>query len=149
MSFKKPLLIYQCLIIAVLSSILCAEVSRNSIETKIIDKIATSMYPNQKITVWGETDDLKTIIQQSTKISPADNFTNAHLIIVSKKVPENIPSNAIIITTEYSLLVKDTRILGAFFWQKGRPNLLFLRERMQKANVTLDHEFDKYIEDSL
>lgn len=107
------------------------------------------MFPNQKVTAWGETAYHKNMIQQSTKILSTDSFGNAHLLIVSKKIPENISSNAVIITTEYSLLAKDPRILGAFFWQKGRPNLLFLRERMQKSNVTLDREFDKYIEDNL
>lgn len=149
MFFKKSLLFCQCLLIATLTSLLSADVSKSSIETQIIDKIAISMFPNQKVTAWGETAYHKNMIQQSTKILPTDSFTNANLLIISKKIPENTSANSIIITTEYSLLAKDPRIVGAFFWQKGRPNLLFLRERMQKSNVTLDREFDKYIEDNL
>lgn len=149
MSFKKSLLFCQCLLIATLTSVLSAEITKSSIETQIIDKITVSMFPNQKVTVWGETAYHKNIIQKSTQILPADHSTNATVLIVSKKIPENIASNAVIISTEYSLLAKDPRIVGAFFWQKGRPNILFIRERMQNANIVLGHEFDKYIEDEL
>ncbi len=149
MSSKKPYRLSQLFFILLISSVLCAEVSKTTIEIQIIDKIATSLFPSQKITAWGETADHKNIIQQSKKINAVDNSDDARLIIVAKKVPQNFSNNAVIITTEYSLLEKDERIIGAFFWQKGRPNLLFLRNRMQKANVTLGHEFDKYIEDEL
>jgi hypothetical protein len=149
MSFNKPALFFQYLLIVLFNSMLYAEVSKSSVEVQIIEKIATSMFPNQKATAWGETVELKNTLQQSKKIDSVEDFNNARIIFVSKKIPENISSNTIIITTNYSLLIKDQRVLGAFFWQKGRPNLLFLRGRMQKANVTLGHEFEKYIEDDL
>lgn len=149
MSFKKPSLFYPFLLIVLVPSLLCAEVSKSSMETQIIEKIATSLFPKQRITAWGETTDQKNIIRQSKKIEEAVDSSHADLIIVSKNLPQNLSHNTVIITTEYTLLKNDERIIGAFFWQKGRPNLLFLRPRMQKANVKLGHEFDKYIEDEL
>lgn len=149
MSFKKSGFFYQCLLVVLTSSILYGEVSKSNTETLIIEKIAASLFPSQKITAWGETADQKNMIQQSNKINAVENAADARLIIVAKKIPQNLFKNSIIITTEYSLLEKDDRIIGAFYWQKGRPNLLFLRERMEKAHITLGHEFDKYIEDSL
>jgi hypothetical protein len=149
MFFKKPFFIFQSLLVVLLNSMLYGEASKSSVEVQIIEKIATSMFPDQKVTVWGETVELKNTLQQSKKIDSVENYNNARILFVSKKIPENISSSNIIITTDYSLLIKDQRALGAFFWQKGRPNLLFLRERMQRANVTLGHEFEKYIEDEL
>ena len=149
MSSKKPSLFCQGLFILLIHSALCAEVSKTNMETQIIERIATSLFPQQKITAWGETADQKNMIRQSAKIKEASDSSDADLIIVSKHLPQNLSSNCVIITTEYTLLKKDERIIGAFFWQKGRPNLLFLRPRLQKANVKLGHEFDKYIEDKL
>ena len=149
MSFKKPSLFYPFLLIALVPFLLCAEVSKTNMETQIIEKIAASLFTGQRITAWGETSDQKYVLGQSTKINAVENINDAKLIVVAKKVPQNFSKNAVIITTEYALLEKDERIIGAFFWQKGRPNLLFLRGRMQKANVALGHEFDKYIEDEL
>lgn len=149
MSSRKPSLFYQGFLILLISSSLCAEVPKSTMETQIIERIATSLFPKQKIAAWGETADQKNMIRQSAKIEEAVDSSDADLIIVSKNIPQNLSKNCVLITTEYSLLVKDERIVGAFFWQKGRPNLLFLRPRMQKANVKLGHEFDKYIEDEL
>lgn len=149
MSSKKPFLFLQGVFFLLISSAVCAEVSKSNMETQIIERIATSLFPKQKISVWGETADQKNIIRQSEKIKEAADSSDADLIIVSKKVPQNLSSNCVIITTEYTLLKKDERIIGAFFWQKGRPNLLFLRPRMQKANISLGHDFNKYIEDEL
>ncbi|MDP3301786.1 MAG: hypothetical protein Q8S36_07455 [Sulfuricurvum sp.] len=146
---KTPSLFVQGFFIFFINAALCAEVSTTSIETQIIERVAAALFPKQKIAVWGETADQKEMIKQSKIIEEAIDSSNADLIIVSKKIPQNLSKNCVIITTEYSQLIKDERIIGAFFWQKGRPNLLFLRPRMQKANVKLSHEFDKYIEDEL
>ncbi len=146
---KKPYLIYLLLLILFITSSLYAEAFKSNTETQIIERIATSLFPKQKIVAWGETADHKNIIKQSAKIEETQNPSDANVIIVSKNIPTNFSKNSVIITTEYSLLIKDERIIGAFFWQKGRPNLLFLRPRMEKSNVNLGHEFDKYIEDEL
>lgn len=146
---KKPYLLFPLLLIVCITSSVYAEVSKSIIETQIIERIAASVLPKQKIVAWGETADQKNMIKQSAKMEEVQNSSNANLIIVSKNIPPNLSNNSVIITTEYSLLTKDERIIGAFFWQKGRPNLLFLRPRMQKANISLGHEFDKYIEDQL
>jgi hypothetical protein len=131
------------------SSILYAEVSKSNTETQIIEKIAASLFSGQKITAWGENADQKYILGQSTKINAVEYINDARLISIAKKVPQNFPKNAVLITTEYALSEKDDRIVGAFFWQKGRPNLLFLRGRLEKAHIILGREFDKYIEDEL
>ncbi len=149
MSSKKPSLFFQGFFILLINSVLCAEISKTNMETQIIERIATSLFPKQKISAWGETADQKNMIKQSEKIKESADSSGADLIVVSKNIPQNLSKDTVIITTEYALLKKDERVIGAFFWQKGRPNLLFLRPRMQKSNVNLGHEFDKYIEDEL
>lgn len=70
----------------------------------------------------------------------------ADIVILS--TIKNIPSqckNKILFGTRYSHL-KDKNIIGAFFWQKGRPNILFYQERLDKKNITLDKSFDRYID---
>lgn len=146
---KKPYLFFLSLLIVFITSSLYAETSKSSIETQIIEKIALSLFPKQKIVAWGETADQKNIINLSSKMEGVSNPSYANFIIVSKNIPQNLSRNSVIITTEYSLLSKDERVVGAFFWQKGRPNILFLRLRMQNLNVSLGREFDKYIEDEL
>jgi len=42
--------------------------------------------------------------------------------------------------------LKNPHVIGAFFWQKGRPNILFYKSRLEKYHISLDKSYDKYIE---
>ena len=70
----------------------------------------------------------------------------ADLIILS--TTRNIPKGClekILFGTRYSHL-KNSNVVGAFFWQKGRPNILFYKKRLEKNNLKLDSSFNRYIE---
>lgn len=121
----------------------------SAIAAKIIDKVVVSFFPDTKIYAWGENTEHAQIIRNSSRMEFSSTPSRAYFILVSKKIPENLHEDTIIFTTEYDLLAKDQRVVGAFFWQKGRPNLLFLRDRLQSSNLKLGREFDKYIEDEL
>ena len=73
--------------------------------------------------------------------------SNADLVILStiSEIPEEC-SNKILFGTRYSHL-KNPNVIGSFFWQKGRPNILFYEKRLQKNNIKLDPSFNKYIEE--
>jgi len=70
----------------------------------------------------------------------------ADLVILSttKDIPKEC-SGKILFGTRYSHL-KNSNVIGAFFWQKGRPNILFYKKRLEKNSVELNPSFDKYIE---
>lgn len=72
--------------------------------------------------------------------------SNADLVILSstKEIPKEC-KDKILFGTRYSHL-KNTQVIGAFFWQKGRPNILFYKKRLDEKNIKLNSSFDKYIE---
>lgn len=121
----------------------------NVIAAKIIDKAVISLFEGQNINAWGETDTEKEIIRHSSKMESVNDPKAARFLIITQKVPPGLSGKHILFATDYALLNKDERFIGAFFWQKGRPNLLFLRDRLNKADLSLGREFDKYIEDEL
>ena len=43
--------------------------------------------------------------------------------------------------------MKNSNVIGSFFWQKGRPNILFYQKRLKEHNIKLDSSFNRYIED--
>ncbi len=79
-------------------------------------------------------------------IKITNSCKDADLVILStlKEIPENC-SNKFLFGTRYSHL-KNPNVIGAFFWQKGRPNILFYKNRLEKNLIKLDNSFDKYIE---
>ena len=80
------------------------------------------------------------------KLQVLKECNKADVVILS--TTSNIPKECqekILFGTRYSHL-KNPNVIGAFFWQKGRPNILFYQERLKKKNIKLDSSFDKYIE---
>jgi len=71
---------------------------------------------------------------------------DADIIILSttREIPEEC-SKKILFGSRYSHL-KNPNVIGSFFWQKGRPNILFYKKRLEKNNLKLDSSFDRYIE---
>jgi hypothetical protein len=70
----------------------------------------------------------------------------ADIVIVStlKDIPLEC-AGKLLFGTKYSQL-KDQRVVGAFFWQKGRPNILFYKSRLEEKQIELDSSFKKYVE---
>ncbi len=48
--------------------------------------------------------------------------------------------------TRYKIFMKNPETIGAFFWQKGRPNIIFHRESLEKHHISLGASYDRYIE---
>ena len=71
----------------------------------------------------------------------------ADLVILSTTT--NIPKECegkILFGSRYSHM-KNPHVIGSFFWQKGRPNILFYSKRLKEHNINLDSNFDRYIEE--
>lgn len=51
----------------------------------------------------------------------------------------------ILFGTRYQTL-RNKNVVGAFFWQKGRPNILFYKTRLDKHKIILNKDLKKYID---
>lgn len=51
-----------------------------------------------------------------------------------------------IFATSYSLYKNSNKVVGAFFWQKGRPSIIIKSDMLKKLDVQLSLEFQKYTE---
>lgn len=52
----------------------------------------------------------------------------------------------IVFTDYYKTYLNNEDVVGAFFWQKGRPNIVFRREVLEEKSIILSSTFNKYIE---
>lgn len=70
---------------------------------------------------------------------------DAHLIY--GETFENLPftcKNLPRFSTEYEQFQKDERVIGAFYWRKGRPQLRFNEKRCKDFNIALPQELAQY-----
>ena len=53
----------------------------------------------------------------------------------------------IFFTNDYGTLLKNKQFIGAFFWSKSRPNIVFVKDRLIENNIVLPEIYNKFIEE--
>ena len=136
------------IILLVLNLSLFASV--NDIEKEIYATILRAIFPNKPtISVWSDNKN-KTILLHQIPFVQITSPQKADIVFIyhEPSIP-TLPLKKIIFVGSYSLLKKyKNRVIGGFFWQKGRPNIIFLEKNLKKFHIHLPPEFDKYIEDT-
>lgn len=118
------------------------------IASKIFDKIFGSMTTLRPITVYSENDDYKEVLDHSSILEKVQTPGEAFITIVTKRA--EIPDiNSLIFTTDPDIFEENSNAIGAFYWERGRPKIIFLRPRLERFNIYIDSSFQKYIVDKL
>ena len=119
-----------------------------ALEAKIVSKIANdSLDKRVKIYIPYITDDEKKIYSKYFDI--ADDCKVANFIFDKKGISKDSCKglDKLYFTNNYRKLISDKSYFGAFFWNKSRPNLVFIQGRLDKKNIKLSTEYQQYIED--
>jgi len=119
-------------------------------EEKIYNLIIHALLPHKKeVKVWGDTQHNQKVLRTIPNTVFVDSPKEADFLLLNSK--EHIANNkGIIFITNFKLLEKmHKKAIGGFFWQKGRPNILFLRQNLKKRNITLPKSMQDYIEDEI
>lgn len=132
--------------ILLLSFLLITQVFADDIEIEknIYEKIFSALVTTEKPLIYSDESIL------SLGLKPAD-FTQvskceeAEIVVMThSSIPKHCRTK-IVFGTRYRHLEVDY-ILGAFFWQKGRPNLLFRQEKLDEHNIVLIDSLAEYVE---
>ena len=120
------------------------------LEAKIISNIATSsVKDNIKLYIPEMSLIEKDIYSKFFNLS--DSCEDANFIFIKRNVDLNNlcqkHENKIFFTNNYEKLLEDNRYLGAFFWNKSRPNITFIKTRLEKQKIELPSDYDKFVED--
>jgi len=123
--------------------------SERAIETKIYKLIIHSIFPQKKeIRIWTNDQKKNNALKNISWIKIVKKPQNADLLILLD--PIQLPTKALIFTSSYRALKHyNKNAIGGFYWQKGRPNILFLETNLDKHNITLPDSMNEYIESSL
>lgn len=116
------------------------------IAAKIIDKISMELTKKEKVSVF--TNDIRNlyIIKISKHLNREKDCQKADLVLTKEQKLPLCNNNTLIFATDYLAFKKLPEAIGAFFYQKGRPNIVFRKEILAKHNIVLSKEFEKYID---
>jgi len=125
------------------TSLLSSEVD---VAAKIIDKISVALTKKEKIKVY--TNDIKNlyIVKISEHLNNSKSCVGADLVLTKDKSIYNCDKDILVFTTNYLSFKSLPNAVGAFFYQKGRPSIIFRKEVLKRHNIVLSNEFNKYIE---
>ena len=118
--------------------------------SKIFDKLFVAIVPHKMVYVYTQDATQQEVIKQALNLSLTTNIDSADIILVTqfKDVP-NDTENRVLFSTSYTIFLQNPSVIGAFYWNKGRIKIQFLRSRLEEKNILLPTKFEKFILDEL
>lgn len=128
------------LILILLSAVLSAVDPR--ITAQIYERLLGAVFTEAQIAVYAADPEYHTIFDHSKKVL----FSGSPKVVLAKNT-EEIPAGNIlpVFAGSYHLLAADPNAIGAFFWEKNYPKVIFVRSRLERFGLTLSPEFSKYL----
>jgi len=122
--------------------------SQVTISTKIVGKIIFALNSDAKIWLNKETNYIDTI--NTNKLNIVNYCKDANIVIINsrKRIPINCKGLPVI-TFEYSLLKDNKNAVASFFWKRGRPNIVFVKDRLNNFNIKIPLKYNSYLIDSI
>lgn len=115
-------------------------------EVKIHESIAKSLFPDKKhVNTFISSENLRSKIKRYSHFIDSSKQEDYLYTILSDSL-EIQESKSILFVTNYKLLKKYKNAVGAFYWKKGRPTIIFIKERLQDKSIKISSSFEKYLE---
>lgn len=123
---------------------------------KLYDGIFAALSPKASISVYTEEKEYMDVFQYSERFLLSDKLEESDILLIAEnstlnnalrtiKANKAIRKKLIIFVTNYQLLSVSEDVVGAFYWRKGRPQLLFIKNRLDKHNVVLPEEYKSFM----
>jgi len=117
-------------------------------EAKIIQYIIKNINNNTIHKILTDDFNLKNSLK-NLGYTMVNNAKDADFIILKYKHKLNKNSNGKVFVLRYELLNEMPQSFGAFYWQKGRPNIVFISPRVKKEHIKLSKELQEYEEEKV
>jgi hypothetical protein len=127
---------------------------------KMYHGIFTALSPKTSTHVYTNDKEYRDVFRHSKKISLSDKLEEADIVLITEektlsnilyriKVNTDVGKKPIIFVTDYHFLKISDDIVGAFYWRKGRSQLLFIEKRLKRHNIILPKEYQNFMIDEL
>ena len=124
----------------------------HGIFSALSSKVSINVYTNDKeyrdVFLHSNNIVLSTTVQESDIALVTDERTLKNILYV-KNTHRNFDKKPIIFVTNYHFLKISEEVVGAFYWRKGRSQLLFIKNRLKQYNITLPKEYKSFMIDEL
>ncbi len=113
---------------------------------KIYDKLFYAVFQKDSILVYAKDPLYKSVILNSQNLKLANSAEEASIIIISSQDEvTNKTKNKLLFATDNDIFIDNENAIGAFYWQKGRPEIVFSKARLKNAKLSITQEFERYL----
>jgi len=127
---------------------------------KMYHRIFAALSPKASITVYTKDKEYRDVFRHSKRIFLSDKLEESDIVLITEgrtlsnilssiKINTDFGKKPIIFVTNYHFLKMSNDIVGAFYWRKGRSQLLFIEKRLKEHNITLPKEYQNFMIDEL
>ena len=124
----------------------------HQIFSALVSKPIINVYTNDKeykdVFVYSKRISLSEKPEESDIVLITDEFT-LHSVLRKNRIEQSTNKKPILFVTNYRFLKRSTDIIGAFYWRKGRSQLLFIKNRLDKYGIVLPPEYKDFSVDEL
>jgi len=118
------------------------------LEAKIIAEIATaSLHGKIKLFIPHMSEMEEKVYSKYFTLSSkceTSNFVFVNKAVEKESLCDN--TNRLFFTNNYRKLLSDEKYFGALFWNKSRPNIVFIQKRLEIKAIELPKTFDQFVE---
>ena len=114
------------------------------IEKNIYETIFLALVEVEKPSVYSE-DNIQSLGLRPALFTQVPTCKEADIVVMTKSTLPKSCQDKVVVGTRYRHLRKPY-VFGAFFWQKGRPNILFKRTKLEEKGIILKSELIDYME---
>jgi len=115
------------------------------LESRILVSILKNLQTNEKKIIYS--DDKKLLKLLDDNFITTDDLDRANFLLLRSK--RDYRGKKYIFTLNYQLLREIPQSIGAFFFKKGRANVILIKSRMKKLNIKTTKQLKPYIEEEL
>jgi len=90
-----------------------------------------------------------TLLKRNNYIIVKDANQSDIIILNSASSLKNSTKKENIFVLKYNLLNRFPQSFGAFFWKKGRPNIVFIKPRVKRLHLKLSNDLKEYEEEKV
>jgi hypothetical protein len=127
---------------------------------KMYHSIFSALSPKALIAVYTNDKEYRDVFSDSKRIFLSNKFEEADIVLMTEESAlinilyrvqgnTNDSKKPIIFVTNYHFLKMSDDIVGAFYWRKGRSQLLFINKRLKQYDITLPKEYQSFMVDEL
>ncbi len=123
--------------------------NQSNVEKRIYETILNALFPaKQTICIWVDEPSKVELFKSINGVKVVSNSSKADILMLFKGEDiHKIDDSKKIFANGYLVFQRvKGEAIGGFYWQKGRPNLVFINKKLKESGVSLPKKLKKYIE---